>query len=227
MNEQAITNDGTCGEWAATDQFFNNPTEESFALLFKVFNPQLVSFFRSRTREFASAEDLAQEVMLTVYAKAHQVRDRRLFRGWVFTIAHNALAAYYGKVGRNVEIIDLDNVEKRLASGRSEGHGTHAFEFYEWMTFLDAHEREAMILRFVEQCEYHEISVAQGVPIGTVQWRIFNCKKKLSNLLTYKSSSRAGRRDGGPRKRKKHRTVPGIPAKHEAARVPEFRGLLC
>jgi DNA-directed RNA polymerase specialized sigma24 family protein len=37
------------------------------------------------------------------------------------------------------------------------------------MTFLDAHEREAMILRFVEQCEYHEISAAQRVPIGTVK----------------------------------------------------------
>ena len=60
------------------------------------------SFFCSRTREFTCAEGLAQEVMLTVYTKAHQVRDRRLFRGWLFKIAHNALAAYYGKLKRNL-----------------------------------------------------------------------------------------------------------------------------
>jgi DNA-directed RNA polymerase specialized sigma24 family protein len=115
--------------------------------------------------------------MLTVYTKAHQVRDRRLFRGWLFKIAHNALSAYYGKLKRNLEIADVADVEKELVRGRWERPGTHAFEFYEWMTFLDAHEREAMILRFVDQCEYHEISVAQRVPIGTVQWRISNCKK--------------------------------------------------
>ncbi|MBV9296689.1 MAG: sigma-70 family RNA polymerase sigma factor, partial [Acidobacteriaceae bacterium] len=193
----------------------------------RIFNPQLVSFFRSRTREFTTAEDLAQEVMWTVYTKANQVRDRRLFRGWLFTIAHNALAAYYAKAGRNVEIIDLEEVEKRLASGRAEGHGTHAFEFYEWMTFLEAHEREAMILRFVEQWEYHEIAAAQGIPIGTVQWKIFNCKKKMSHLLTSKSAGPAGRGDCGPRRRKKHRTVAGTAAKHGAAKVPEFGGLLC
>ena len=226
MNEQAITNNGSCRECAATDQFLDNPNEESFEVLFRIFNPQLVSFFRSRTREFTTAEDLAQEVMWTVYTKANQVRDRRLFRGWLFKIAHNALSAYYRKVRRNVEIIQLEDAEKRLVSVRSESHGTHAFEFYEWMTFLDAHEREAMILRFVEQWEYHEIAAAQRIPIGTVQWRIFNCKRKLSNPLTSKSSGRPARWDCGHRTGKKHRTISGIPAKNGAARVPEVEGLV-
>jgi len=56
---------------------------------------------------------------------------------------------------------------------------------------LDAREREAMILRFVEQWEYHEIAAAQAVPIGTVQWRIFNCKKKLGDVLTRRRAKRA------------------------------------
>jgi DNA-directed RNA polymerase specialized sigma24 family protein len=43
---------------------------------------------------------------------------------------------------------------------------------------------EIMILRFVEQWEYHEIAAAQSVPIGTVQWRVLNSKKKLTARLT-------------------------------------------
>ncbi|MBV8807354.1 MAG: sigma-70 family RNA polymerase sigma factor, partial [Acidobacteriaceae bacterium] len=221
MNERAIPNARTSRECAATDQFRNNPTEESFAVLFKVFNPQLVSFFRSRTREFTSAEDLAQEVMLTVYKKANQVRDERLFRGWLFKVAHNALSGYYRKLRQSLEIANLAEVEKQLVTGRCERHGTHAFEFYEWMTFLDAHEREAMILRFVEQCEYHKIAVAQRIPIGTVQWRIFNCKKKLCNVLTSKYSARAVRRDCSAHKPKKRRTVARSATKHGSAGVPE------
>ena len=44
-------------------------------------------------------------------------------------------------------------------------------------------ERETMILRFVEEWEYHEIADAQAIPIGTVQWRVFNSKKKLAAHL--------------------------------------------
>jgi DNA-directed RNA polymerase specialized sigma24 family protein len=52
------------------------------------------------------------------------------------------------------------------------------------MTFLDSREREVMTLRFIEQWEYHEIAAAQDIPIGTVQWRVFNAKKKLAPYLT-------------------------------------------
>ena len=95
MTEQVIVNDRTSREGSAVDQFLTNQNDESFAALFKVFAPQLVSFFRSRTREYASAEDLAQEVMLTVFSKASQIRDRTLFRAWLYKIAHNALCRHY------------------------------------------------------------------------------------------------------------------------------------
>jgi DNA-directed RNA polymerase specialized sigma24 family protein len=52
-----------------------------------------------------------------------------------------------------------------------------------WMAFLDSREREVMTLRFIEQWEYHEIAAAQAIPIGTVQWRVFNAKKKLAPYL--------------------------------------------
>ena len=51
------------------------------------------------------------------------------------------------------------------------------------MGFLDSHESEVMKLRFIEQLEYHEIATAQAIPIGTVQWRVFNAKKKLAPHL--------------------------------------------
>jgi DNA-directed RNA polymerase specialized sigma24 family protein len=38
-------------------------------------------------------------------------------------------------------------------------------------------------LRFVEEWEYHEIAAAKAIPIGTVQWRVFNAKKKLAAHL--------------------------------------------
>ncbi len=122
--------------------------------------------------------------MLIVHRKAAQIRDRRPFRGWPFKIARNALCRHFGKQTREVETANLEDVADRAIATCGTSGGTPAFEFQHWMSFLDSREREVMTLRFIEQWEYHEIAAAQAVPIGTVQWRVFNAKKKLTPLLT-------------------------------------------
>ena len=183
MVNESIPNQREVKEDTVIDRFLNNLDQESFAPLFKIFAPQLVSFFRSRGRELWLAEDLAQEVMLTVYRKAGQIRDRASFRAWLFKIARNALRRYYRRLTREVQTVNLADVDNRLAVARHDPAGTPAFEFRDWMAFLDARERDDMLLRFVEQWEYHEIAAVRGAPIGTVQWRIFNSKKKLARHL--------------------------------------------
>ena len=189
MSNEPIANERFLHEVKVTQRFLEIANEESFAELFKIFTPQLVAFFRARNCEVGLAEDLAQEVMLTVYRKAAQIRDRTLFRAWLFKIARNALCRHYGKQAREVETVDLAGVTDRLATASHEPAGTPAFEFRHWMAFLDSREREAMTLRFIEQWEYHEIAAAQAIPIGTVQWRVFNAKKKLTPYLTTRENN--------------------------------------
>jgi RNA polymerase sigma factor (sigma-70 family) len=190
MMNPPMASDRTLREGAMIERFLDSPNEESFADMFRVFTPQLVAFFRSRGCELALSEDLSQEVMLTVYRKAAQVRDRSLFRAWLFKIARNALCRQYGKQSREVETVDLANVAGTLVASSNKPAGTPAFEFHDWMAFLESREREALTLRFVEEWEYHEIAAAKNIPIGTVQWRVFNAKKKLAPLLQAHQISR-------------------------------------
>ena len=190
MTNPTMANDRTVRESGVIERFLVSPNEESFADLFRVFTPQLVAFFRSRGCEVVLSEDLAQEVMLTVYRKAAQIRDRSLFRAWLFKIARNALCRQYGKKSREVETVDLANVAGTLIASHNKSAGTAAFEFHAWMAFLEASEREALTLRFVEEWEYHEIAAAKKIPIGTVQWRVFNAKKKLAPHLKFREISK-------------------------------------
>src|SRR5579871_3572377 len=191
MMNPRTANDRPLRESAAIERFLESPDEESFADLFRVFTPQLVAFFRSRGCELALSEDLTQEVMLTAYRKAAQLRDRSLFRAWLFKIARHALSRQYRKQSREVETVDLENIAGRLVASSNKPEGTPAFEFHDWMAFLESREREALTLRFVENWEYHEIAAAKNIPIGTVQWRVFNAKKKLApHLKTLEISSR-------------------------------------
>jgi RNA polymerase sigma-70 factor (ECF subfamily) len=183
MSNEPIQHERFLREEEVTKRFLETPNEDSFADLFKTFTPQLVAFFRARSCELALAEDLAQEVMFTVYRKASQIRDRTLFRAWLFKIARNALCRHYGKQSREVDTVDLADVGDRSVAASHKPAATPAFEFMHWMAFLDSREREVMKLRFIEQWEYHEIAAAHAIPIGTVQWRVFNAKKKLAPHL--------------------------------------------
>jgi len=183
MSNEPIANERFLHEGAVTEKFLDTRNDDSFTNLFNLFTPQLVAFFRARGCERDLAEDLAQEVMLIVYGKAEQIRDRTLFRAWLFKIARNALCRHYGKQTREVETVDLADVPDRLVAAIHKPAGTPAFEFLHWMAFLDPREREVMRLRFIEQWEYHEIATAHAIPIGTVHWRVFNAKKKLAPYL--------------------------------------------
>jgi RNA polymerase sigma factor (sigma-70 family) len=176
-------NDKFLREAPVIAKFLDGPCDESFTGLYKLFTPRLVAFSRARKCDPGLAEDLAQLVMLTVHRKVSQIRDRSLFRAWLFRIAHNALCRHYGKQAREVETVYVEDSVDRLASVSAEP-GPPAFEFMQWMGFLNSRERELMTLRFVEQWEYHEIAVAKDMPIGTVQWIVFNAKKKLAPRLT-------------------------------------------
>jgi len=178
-------------ETVLISRFLDAQDGEAFDGLFVSFSPRLVAFFRTRGCG-AVAEDLAQEVMLTVYRKAGQVRDRALFRAWVFRIARNTLSRHFGRQSHDVDTVDLADVPERLIAANGNG-GAPTFEFTDWMDFLEPREREALTLRFVEEWEYHEIAAAQNIPIGTVQWRVFNAKKKLAPVL--RRVAKAGRRD--------------------------------
>jgi RNA polymerase sigma-70 factor, ECF subfamily len=165
------------------ERFLEQADDDSFNAVFRVFSPQLVAFFRRRGLENGTAEDLAQEVMLTVYCKAGQIRDHKLFRAWLFKVARNAVYRYFTQRTREVPTVDVTDIDNFLpAPNRNPFRPTS--EFNDWMKFLDALERETMTLRFIEEWEYHEIAAAQAIPIGTVQWRVFNSKRRLAVHLS-------------------------------------------
>jgi len=183
MNRSPIENEKHPHAQAAAGAFLDSPGEDSFRPLFRIFTPQLVSFFRARGCDLALSEDLAQEVMLIVYRKSDQVRDRTRFRAWLFRIARSVLSRHFEKRSRHLETIELASVADRLVASSPEPAGPPAFEFLHWIAFLDTREQEALRLRFVEEWEYHEIAAAKAIPIGTLQWRVFNAKKKLAPRL--------------------------------------------
>src|SRR5579872_955737 len=91
---------GASSEEEAVARFFANPGPDSWAVLFRCFAGQVIRYFQARGCPAADAEDLTQDVMLAIYRQCGQLRERSLFRPWLFRIARNAFLRNLERRGR-------------------------------------------------------------------------------------------------------------------------------
>jgi RNA polymerase sigma-70 factor (ECF subfamily) len=159
----------------AVEQFVTGRDEERFAVLFRLLAPQLLVYFRVRGCEAGVAEDLTQEVMITLYRKVDGLRERELFRPWLFRIARNVLLQHVRKQGQRVETEPLGEGSEGAAWNPVAG-----LTLEQWLAGLGEADRELVLLRYVDGFTYQEIAAMVEAPVGTVQWRVFQLKKRLA-----------------------------------------------
>jgi RNA polymerase sigma-70 factor, ECF subfamily len=173
MTRQAVEH-----ERDSAEEFLRNPCAETFTPLFRQLCPKLTRYYRFRCCSAAVAEELTQEVMLTVYRRASQLRQHENFRGWVFAIARNVLLQNIRRNVREVESVDISTVpSEALAAGDDMLLGSMLRES---MARLSPEDQQLLSLRHLDGLEYHEIATAMEMPLGTVQWKLFTIRKKLA-----------------------------------------------
>ena len=129
------------------------------------------------------AEELAQNVLFTVYQRIGDLREEDLFYGWVFKIARNELLQHVRRQEWRGRLAKFEPLSEELAGTVAEIQSPPAIQFYEWMEHLEPDEREIIMLRFIEGLSYEELVVALSLPLGKVKWRVFNAKKRLAQII--------------------------------------------
>lgn len=143
----------------------------------------------------AEAEDVAQDVFLTVYRSASTFRGESAFTTWLLRIAKNQSLnriKYLERRGRSMRR-SIDEVsEDRLGGGddaeRRNPHallegGQTAQIVQQAIATLGEEHRVVLVLRDVEDLSYEEISRITGLPIGTVKSRIHRGRSALATRL--------------------------------------------
>src|SRR5215471_4187882 len=155
-------------------RYFDNPGPDTYSALYREVLGSVIGYFRTRGCGVHLAEDLAQDVMLAVYRHSAELRDPKRFYGWLFQIARNRLLQFRRDTQKEVDLADMGDV------AGPQRDPLAASEFAEWMSVLDVGEREVMMLRYIEGLKHHEIATVLEIPIGTVQWRVFQSTRKLA-----------------------------------------------
>ena len=146
------------------------------------------------------AEDLAQEVFVTVFKSIDQFRGDSKLSTWLYRIAVNHCKNRIKYLARRHErqTEALDEVAEHAAAaqgGSPVGAGRidapdRAFEGAETdrivqqaIAALDEDHRLVVVLRDIEELAYDEICVITGLPEGTVKSRLHRARLALKEKL--------------------------------------------
>ena len=159
---------------------------EAFQRLFLHFGPRIKGLMIRSGSDADTAEDLAQEVMLTLWRKAGlYAPERGTVSAWVFTIARNVrIDRLRRQSSRPYEDIADLQLEAPDASGEEETEMRQRERLVgQALADLPPEQRRVVELSFVEDMPQAEIATTLGLPLGTVKSRMRLAYGKLRERL--------------------------------------------
>ena len=150
----------------------------AFKELFELYQPRLKYYVRRLDGDGSDADDILQEIWLTVFKKIHKLKDARSFAVWLYRIARNKV---YDQFRRKDRFVKLPEDDEFPVSGSVEPafDANDAEKLHRALNKLKPHHREVLTLCFIEQLSYQSIADVVGCSIGTVRSRVFYAKKSL------------------------------------------------
>ena len=164
--------------------------QEGFRRLVDKYAGSIFNLAYRMTGNPADAEDLAQEAFLQAYARLQDFRIGSRFHPWIYTIALNLCRSHLRRRslprwlpvlrGRGedrapeAEISDRSpDPEQALLAQEAEEHLQKAIDA------LPPKYREVFVLRQSQELSYEEIAGLLGLPLGTVEVRLFRARRLL------------------------------------------------
>lgn len=162
--------------------------ELAFQELLKLYGPRLMQFTRGMMQSSPHlVEDLAQEIWLAIYKGLPGLREPGKFRPWAFRIARDLVYRSYRRRKIAVESMEEGRLED-LPEAEEPGPAVDTDELHRGLNSLSPQHREVLVLCFLEEMSYEEITRVTGSTLGTVRSRIHYAKRALRIALEGKTS---------------------------------------
>ena len=159
---------------------------DAYAQLFSIYAPKIKAFVMGQGLTGPEAEDLAQDVLLTVWRKAAQFDANKASAAtWIYTIARNLRIDRARKQKRTKDLPeDLWAPEPDKGADQMLIEQQSANQITQLLDHLPSAQFEVLRLAYFENLSHSEISKSLSLPLGTVKSRIRLSLNLLKNLMT-------------------------------------------
>ncbi len=172
--------------------------KEAFWEIIDMYEKKLLKYiFKITDVSIQEAENILQEVFLKVYLNIYDYNEKFSFSSWIYRITHNLTIDYYRKNSKNnkkIEFEDDDDLKLLIENIIDEENNpckVLAMKELEKcikksLSSLNIEFREILVLKFIEDKDYNEISDILMIPTWTV-WTMINRGKKLLKEIIIKN----------------------------------------
>jgi RNA polymerase sigma-70 factor (ECF subfamily) len=194
--------------------------EAAFNELVRLYQVKVFRLVFRMLGDRAEAEDLSQEVFVTVFKSIEGFRGDSKLSTWLYRVASNHCKNRIKYLSRRAkgskkefdEVADRDAVESATMSTSAQvprpdevvqGYQTQS-AVQQALSELDEGQRELVILRDVENLSYEEIQQITGLPEGTVKSRLHRARLALqARVLELQGERKSGTPGGEPQEDEK------------------------
>lgn len=170
-------------------EIIRTKNQELFSELILRYQQKLFYYVNRLINHPDEAEDIVQDVFLKVYKNLHGYDSRLKFSSWIYRIAHNEAVNWLRKHTKykKESIEQSEYLENVLSDGKNIAEELELKVSLEQaqqvISQLPDKYREVMILKFIEERSYEEISDILRKPVNTVGVLINRARKILKNSI--------------------------------------------
>ena len=164
----------------------------AFERLFGRYHPQLFRFAYRMTASYEAAEELASDVLLTVWQSADRYAGAAKVSTWIFGIAYRKSL----KRLRRRRILPFTLREHDVVDSQAAERAEREDWVRGGIGTLPAAQRLTVLLVYYVGLSCEETAAATGVPVNTVKTRMFHARRKLKAELRRRAGDVQENTDG-------------------------------
>ena len=146
----------------------------SFALLVESYYPRALRFALQMLGTREDAEEAVQDAFLRVHDNLARFREDAAFDPWFFRILGNRCRTLAVKRKRHHEVIEYSPSLPDVVSDHELNPPVEAFarDVHRALADLPSDQREAFLLRHVNDLDYEEMTIVTGARASTLRMRV-------------------------------------------------------
>ena len=158
--------------------------QEAYAGLVERYQDRLGRYATRMLENVADAEEALQDAFVRGYRSLGRCNDPERFGAWLFGILVNRCRTYGGRRARQQQVVVTDETALSRASVSHTEDNDAWRDAIAWaLQQLNDDQREAFLLKHVEELSYEEMETATGARTPALKMRVLRAREELRRLL--------------------------------------------